>query len=131
VQYPVKARPHVYSDAGSLNVIRSQTSYCDMPRRQSKFESELQQNPPTLKYGFYIYGCATQKTVALNRPIFKRKSGLWTLVQPYSSTLWGIFSQIISWHCPFKAFLQRKLHSFLSVWLYFPCWQQELSYIFK
>jgi hypothetical protein len=42
---------------------------------ESKLDAEPWQSTPDLITRFYIDGCATQRAVALKRPIFKRKKG--------------------------------------------------------
>jgi hypothetical protein len=61
----------------------------------------------TLRSWFYLIECATRRTKASKRPIFKRKKGSRTLVWPYSSNL-SLISSTISWHCTFNGLLSQN-----------------------
>jgi hypothetical protein len=54
-----------YSATGCANKSRLHASYSDMPKRKSKLEAELGQNPTDLTTNFYIDGGATLWTAAL------------------------------------------------------------------
>jgi hypothetical protein len=59
-----------YLGTGHPNLSHLQTSYCDLPLRKPKLESELKQSLMYLSSWFYIYECATLLTVALKWLIF-------------------------------------------------------------